>query len=200
MMHEAERPLRVIQWSTGNAGRKALRGILAHPGLKLVGVHSNRDGAGAKVRLGKQWAYATTSGSYLSASDRRLIFGLGSSTAVDRVTVQWPGGGTEYWNGLAVDGAGDSRGVLLVQQAPDAPVVLGAGPGEHGAAAAGLCKGAQQANSRLRQTIRDGMGGKTRIMLAAGKALLLSRGDDFTAVEQRSRAVVIIGGNSKNLH
>src|SRR6266849_3114960 len=57
-----------------------------------------------------------------------------------------------------------------------------------------------EANSRLRQTIRDGMGGKTRIMLAAGKALLLSRGDDFAAVEQRSRAVVIIGGNSKNLH
>jgi len=40
-MHEAERPLRVIQWSTGNAGRKALRGILAHPGLELVGVHAH---------------------------------------------------------------------------------------------------------------------------------------------------------------
>jgi len=35
------RPLRVIQWSTGNAGRKALRGILGHPDLALVGVHAH---------------------------------------------------------------------------------------------------------------------------------------------------------------
>ena len=41
------RPLRVIQWSTGNAGRKALRGILAHPDLELVGVHAHsRDKVG----------------------------------------------------------------------------------------------------------------------------------------------------------
>jgi 4-hydroxy-tetrahydrodipicolinate reductase len=40
------RPLRVIQWSTGNAGRKALRGILRHPELELVGVHAH---ASAKV-------------------------------------------------------------------------------------------------------------------------------------------------------
>jgi 4-hydroxy-tetrahydrodipicolinate reductase len=31
----------VIQWSTGNAGRKALRGILRHPELELVGVHAH---------------------------------------------------------------------------------------------------------------------------------------------------------------
>ena len=35
------RPLRVIQWSTGNAGRRALRGILRHPELELVGVHAH---------------------------------------------------------------------------------------------------------------------------------------------------------------
>jgi len=35
------RPLRVIQWSTGNAGKKALRGILRHPELELVGVHAH---------------------------------------------------------------------------------------------------------------------------------------------------------------
>ena len=34
-------PLRVIQWSTGNAGTKALRGILRHPDLELVGVHAH---------------------------------------------------------------------------------------------------------------------------------------------------------------
>lgn len=36
-----ERPLRVIQWSTGNAGSRALRGILSHPELELVGVHAH---------------------------------------------------------------------------------------------------------------------------------------------------------------
>jgi 2,4-diaminopentanoate dehydrogenase len=35
------RPLRVIQWGTGNAGRKALAGILRHPELELVGVHAH---------------------------------------------------------------------------------------------------------------------------------------------------------------
>ncbi len=41
MSSEAKRPLRVIQWSTGNAGSKALRGILRHPELELVGVHAH---------------------------------------------------------------------------------------------------------------------------------------------------------------
>jgi len=44
--------------------------------LKLVGTRSNRDAIGAKIRIGKQWAYTTTSGSYLSASDPRVHFGL----------------------------------------------------------------------------------------------------------------------------
>jgi len=33
--------LRVIQWGTGNAGRRALGGILSHPQLELVGVHAH---------------------------------------------------------------------------------------------------------------------------------------------------------------
>ncbi len=31
-------PLRVVQWTTGNVGRRALAAILAHPALELVGV------------------------------------------------------------------------------------------------------------------------------------------------------------------
>ena len=30
--------LRVIQWSTGNVGRLALRAIIGHPDLELVGL------------------------------------------------------------------------------------------------------------------------------------------------------------------
>lgn len=41
MTRQAKHPLRVIQWSTGNAGKKALRGILRHPELELVGVHAH---------------------------------------------------------------------------------------------------------------------------------------------------------------
>jgi 2,4-diaminopentanoate dehydrogenase len=35
------RPLRVIQWGTGNAGRLALRAIIGRPDLELVGVHAH---------------------------------------------------------------------------------------------------------------------------------------------------------------
>lgn len=33
-------PLRVVQWSTGNVGRRALRAILANPELELIGCHA----------------------------------------------------------------------------------------------------------------------------------------------------------------
>jgi hypothetical protein len=35
------RPMRVIQWGTGNAGRPALRAIIGRPDLELVGVHAH---------------------------------------------------------------------------------------------------------------------------------------------------------------
>jgi len=41
MSNDATRKRRVIQWSTGNAGRNALRGILQHPELELVGLHAH---------------------------------------------------------------------------------------------------------------------------------------------------------------
>lgn len=34
----AGRPLRVVQWSTGNIGRRSLRNIIEHPDMRLVGV------------------------------------------------------------------------------------------------------------------------------------------------------------------
>jgi 4-hydroxy-tetrahydrodipicolinate reductase len=47
MRRERGRKLRVIQWGTGNAGRRALAGILRHPELELVGVHAHaRDKVG----------------------------------------------------------------------------------------------------------------------------------------------------------
>jgi hypothetical protein len=44
-------------------------------------------------------------GSYLSASDRRVLFGLGKSDKVGRLTVTWPSGQprTQTWENLAID-------------------------------------------------------------------------------------------------
>ena len=44
MSRSERRPLRVIQWSTGNAGRQAVRGIVGHPDLELVGLHAHSAG------------------------------------------------------------------------------------------------------------------------------------------------------------
>jgi len=42
-LSELRRPIKVIQWSTGNAGRKALAGIIRHPRLELVGLHAHSE-------------------------------------------------------------------------------------------------------------------------------------------------------------
>jgi enediyne biosynthesis protein E4 len=63
--------------------------------LNLVGHKSNRDAIGAEVTIntsqGKQFATVTTAGSYLSASDKRVHFGLGRETTAT-VEVHWPSG------------------------------------------------------------------------------------------------------------
>src|SRR5262249_7434650 len=76
--------------------------------LKLKGTRSNRFGLGARVRAGSQWSYATTSGSYLSASDPRLHFGLGSQTKTS-VEIFWPSGTHQ-----TLDAAGDQ--ILTVEE------------------------------------------------------------------------------------
>jgi hypothetical protein len=64
--------------------------------LKLVGHRSNRDAIGAEVMLvtasGPQYATVSTAGSYLSASDKRVHFGLGSESVVQRIEIRWPSG------------------------------------------------------------------------------------------------------------
>jgi hypothetical protein len=64
--------------------------------LKLVGHKSNRDAIGAEVTLvtasGLQQATVSTASSYLSASDKRVHFGLGQESAAQRIEIRWPGG------------------------------------------------------------------------------------------------------------
>ena len=64
--------------------------------LKLVGVRDNRDGLGTKVKIttahGSQYDEATTAVSYNSSSDKRVHFGLGEDTVIDRIELSWPTG------------------------------------------------------------------------------------------------------------
>jgi hypothetical protein len=64
--------------------------------VKLVGLKSNRDGLGTKIKittsLGTQYNQATTAVSYNSSSDKRVHFGLGSANVVDTMELTWPSG------------------------------------------------------------------------------------------------------------
>ncbi len=64
--------------------------------LKLVGHQSNRDAIGSEVELttasGRQLATVTTAGSYLSSSDKRVHFGLGTENAAETIRIHWPSG------------------------------------------------------------------------------------------------------------
>jgi enediyne biosynthesis protein E4 len=75
--------------------------------LTLAGVASNRDGVGAKVTVTaggrSQVAGRFGGGSYQSASDSRLHFGLGAARRADRVEVRWPSGRMDTYDGLAAD-------------------------------------------------------------------------------------------------
>jgi len=64
--------------------------------LKLVGVKDNRDGLGTRVKIttaeGVQFNEATTAVGYSSSSDKRVHFGLGKATVVDKIELWWPTG------------------------------------------------------------------------------------------------------------
>jgi hypothetical protein len=75
--------------------------------IKLQGTKSNRDGIGAKVQVyagGNQWLQErVAASSYLSQSEARLHFGLGSNTTVDRIVVNWPSGKEQTLANQSVD-------------------------------------------------------------------------------------------------
>ena len=65
--------------------------------LLLQGTESNRDAIGARVKLtsgaGKvQYRTVSTAGSYASANDRRVAFGLGNDATIRDISIRWPSG------------------------------------------------------------------------------------------------------------
>jgi hypothetical protein len=75
--------------------------------LKLVGHSSNRDAIGAEVEIvtaaGSQFATVSTASSYLSASDKRVHFGLGTDNTALRIEIRWPSGIRQTIKNVAAD-------------------------------------------------------------------------------------------------
>ncbi len=75
--------------------------------LKLTGHKSNRDAIGAEVKVvtarGAQYATVTTASSYLSSSDKRVHFGLGPESTVQKVEIRWPSGIFQTIYGVKAD-------------------------------------------------------------------------------------------------
>jgi enediyne biosynthesis protein E4 len=76
--------------------------------LNLVGSTSNRDGIGSKIRLvtddfKQQTRFVSTTGSYISASDKRAHFGLGASKKAQLIEINWPSGIVQRLESVAAD-------------------------------------------------------------------------------------------------
>jgi enediyne biosynthesis protein E4 len=88
--------------------------------LRLVGTTSNTDAYGARVQVkigGDTQTQEVRSGSsYLSASDRRLLFGLGAAARADAVDIRWPDGKVQSLGPIGRMRAGDTLTVTEARQ------------------------------------------------------------------------------------
>ncbi len=77
-------------------------------GVKLQGTTSARDAFGAVVNLTLPSGVVLrrvvrSDGSYLSASDQRVLFGLADASSLQTVTVRWPSGRIQEFPGLSLN-------------------------------------------------------------------------------------------------
>src|SRR5437773_2509202 len=71
--------------------------------VKLTGTRSNRDGIGAKIRLGNQSNHVTTAVGYASSSPSTVHFGTGRLEKIDRVEIRWPSGTVQMLRNVATN-------------------------------------------------------------------------------------------------
>jgi hypothetical protein len=76
--------------------------------INTVGTSSNRDGIGAQIRVVgesgfEQYGIVTTAGSYQSANDKRVHFGLGQDKRAKLVEIRWPSGIEQKIEDVAAD-------------------------------------------------------------------------------------------------
>ena len=73
----------------------------------LIGTKSNRDGIGASLKLTSdgftEVKQSQGGGSYMSASDPRIQFGLGKRTKVESLVITWPSGQVDKLTNLPID-------------------------------------------------------------------------------------------------
>jgi hypothetical protein len=98
--------------------------------VKLIGASSNRDGIGTEVKVtaGSLTQYDTvrSGGSYLSSSDLRLHFGLGSAIKVDRLELRWPSPPARQTQGTKGDRSNEARNEtqIILNEAADQLLVI----------------------------------------------------------------------------
>ncbi len=77
--------------------------------LQLEGTKSQHDAIGSRVTLTsggrRQVAQRFGGGSYLSASDGRLHFGVGAAQTIDAIEIRWPSGRVDTFKNLATNRA-----------------------------------------------------------------------------------------------
>jgi hypothetical protein len=98
VISQVNEPVTVLR-GIGGAGRHWL-------GVQLVGKsQACVVGARIELRVGKRklTRFAKGGGSYLSSGDRRLVFGLGDERRPGRLTVTWPDGTRQHFDGLAAN-------------------------------------------------------------------------------------------------
>lgn len=71
--------------------------------IKLIGKRSNRDGIGAKVRIGSQFQEYFTSFGYASSSHAGLHFGLGRLLTAPSIEIRWPSGAVQTVRNIKAD-------------------------------------------------------------------------------------------------
>jgi len=99
VVNDLDGPPSLLRNDGGNAGNAVL--------IKTVGVRSNRDGIGARVKVVSgdlaQIDEVRSGASYISHNDLRLHFGLEKRTKIDLIEIRWPSGAIDKVEGVGVN-------------------------------------------------------------------------------------------------
>ena len=71
--------------------------------VKIIGTHCNRDGIGARLKVGNQRNEMTSAVSYASSSLDAVHFGLGRTARVETLQIQWPDGKKQLLHDVKTD-------------------------------------------------------------------------------------------------
>jgi hypothetical protein len=99
LVNDLDGPPQLLRNDGGNLNNSVL--------IKTVGVKSNRDGIGARVKIVSgdltQIDEVRSGDSYISQSDLRLHFGLEKGTRIDLIEIRWPSGTVDKITGASAN-------------------------------------------------------------------------------------------------